>query len=206
MPFSTHPDHFESSADPFKLPLRESEGVASSSRVVAWGRGESGALGASAAKDDPSLIRRIETTSSIVTPHVMPASASAEDVGIQTEPRSPDRKSIIASLLHESPQILQVAQRWQKLKTPGTMSTHSPLSAMDTTAPLDTTLEVFESPRTDADSESTSVATTVAPRELRFRGKWSEKLDVETQRIARIMRGSCGTGEESDGSSSTGSD
>jgi hypothetical protein len=131
---------------------------------------------------------------------------SGVDVSIQTDMSSPDRKSISTSLLYESPQALQIAQRCQKKSTPGVMPSQSPWSALDTTAPMNTTVDFLESPRTDAGSESTSVATTVAPRELRFRGKWSEKLDIETRRIARIMRGCRENGEESDGSSSTGSD
>ncbi|CAK0884739.1 unnamed protein product, partial [Prorocentrum cordatum] len=50
--------------------------------------------------------------------------------------------------------------------------------------------ELFATPRTDVGSDRTSVATTSVPVELpRFKAKWTSRLDAETQRIARIMRG-----------------
>jgi len=59
------------------------------------------------------------------------------------------------------------------------------------------------SPRTDAGSEGNSVATTAAPGEPRPKGRWATCLDVETQRIARIMRGARSGADDSDGSSSS---
>lgn len=54
--------------------------------------------------------------------------------------------------------------------------------------------DLVETPRTDAGgSEGASVATTagsVAEERTRFKPKWTTQLDVETRRIAQIMRGS----------------
>lgn len=62
--------------------------------------------------------------------------------------------------------------------------------------------ELFATPRTDVGSDHTSVATTSVPAELpRFKAKWTSRLDAETQRIARIMRGRAP--HESDGTLSS---
>jgi hypothetical protein len=129
--------------------------------------------------------------------------SSTVDAAIQTELVPPHRHTV-QSLLHSSANVVSLASRCPKASP--NIAADRPTASPSQWSNVDTTADLWETQLMDADSETSSVATTVVPRKLQFKQKWSDHLDVETQRIARIMRGSAWAGDDSDGSSSTSSD
>merc|ERR1712032_830836 len=131
--------------------------------------------------------------------------STTADAASQTEPAHAPRKGAVSSLVRESPIALRLASQCQTAKgVPSVrVAARVLVEQVQQPCPLADTMESTRTPRTDVSSD-TSLATAAGPVELpRFAGKWTPTLDLETQRIARIMRGSSACMEESDTSSNS---
>jgi len=133
------------------------------------------------------------------------ACSTTADAASQTEPTTHmPRKDVIPSLVRESSTALRLASQCQLANGTDSVRVAARVVVERVQQPClcADTLESTQTPRTDASSDITSVATAAGPAELpRFAGRWMPTLDVETQRIARIMRGNRSCLEENDTSS-----
>eukprot|EP00747_Dinoflagellata_sp_TGD_P086117 gnl/TRDRNA2_/TRDRNA2_163151_c1_seq1.p1 gnl/TRDRNA2_/TRDRNA2_163151_c1~~gnl/TRDRNA2_/TRDRNA2_163151_c1_seq1.p1 ORF type:complete len:397 (+),score=75.82 gnl/TRDRNA2_/TRDRNA2_163151_c1_seq1:40-1191(+) len=143
------------------------------------------------------------------------------DVGVVTSPASspPRERSRVARMLsyEQSSPLPSAGRSYSSCSGAATPLPPSPAPIVETKLaegsavkgsspwPADEVdLTLTATPRSEAGSESGSVATSAAATEAsRFKGKWLSRLDIETQRIARIMRGAgAGDGDSGDATSS----